>query len=72
MSAEDIAFCDVAIRLCPQVNYAELWAQILHDGRKRHERICWLQQRTCRGRYRVSARAVALALLRELDPGWQS
>lgn len=72
MSAEDIVFCDVAIRLCPQVNYAELWEQILHDAGIRQERIRQLKLRARQGSYRVSAVAVAHALLRELDPGWQS
>jgi hypothetical protein len=67
---EDVSFCDVVTRLCPRTNYAELFACLLEDRRRRHERVRRLRERARAETYRVRASAVARALLRELDPGW--
>ncbi len=72
LSAEDIAFCDVAIRLCPRLGYAELFHAVRADERKRRVRFRRLQRRIARGTYQVPESAVARALVAEMDPGWPS
>ena len=69
-SPEDVSFCDVAVRLCPRLNYAELFARVEQDAERRRKRLRRLQARVRRGTYYVPENAVAQALLAELDTGW--
>jgi len=69
-SLEDVSFCDVAVRLCPRLNYAELFARVGQDAERRRKRVRRLQARVRRGAYHVPEHAVAQALLAELDTGW--
>jgi hypothetical protein len=70
--SEYIAFCDVVVRLCPKLNYAELFTRMQQERVHRRTRLRRLHARVNRGTYFVPAGAVAHALLRELDPGWPS
>jgi hypothetical protein len=67
---EDVSFCDVAVRLCPKLKYAELFARVEQDAERRRKRVRRLQARMRRGAYHVPEDAVAQALLAELDTGW--
>jgi len=69
-SSEDVSFCDVAVRLCPRLNYPELFTRVALDAQRRRKRVRRLQDRVRRGAYQVPESAVAQALLAELDTGW--
>jgi len=69
-SQEDVSFCDVAVRLCPRLNYPELFARLEQDAERRRNRVRRLRDRVRRGIYHVPEGSVAQALLAELDTGW--
>ena len=69
-SAEEIAFCDLVVQLCPKINYVDLLERVMTSASERRERIRRLQKSVRARTYHVPPSAAAQALLRDMDPGW--
>ena len=65
-SAEDVSFCEIVSRFCPELDSHHILNQLQKDAARRARRVRSLARRIRDAQYEVGADAVANALLVEI------